>query len=173
MKRYYYNDDNIYYVFIYVDKASCRWFLWHEVLVLMGLLEGSASSSLCPGWEGSATIFPASLRVLEDWQIAANHSNNNQLVTVFKFESMNYSFVCTNLFFFLSMMPAILCRKEDFDSYFFFKHFDLHQQIAELTTNATWKIPVNAAIYDNDVTVDWHEQGAYNQNIRTEEAEQQ
>ena len=43
-------------------------FLWHEVLVLMDLSllpEGRDSKSLCPGWEGSAAIFPPRLRVLE------------------------------------------------------------------------------------------------------------
>lgn len=43
-------------------------FLWREVLVLMDrslLPEGSDSKSFCPGWEGSAIIFPARLRVLE------------------------------------------------------------------------------------------------------------
>uniref|UniRef100_A0A0E9X861 Uncharacterized protein n=1 Tax=Anguilla anguilla TaxID=7936 RepID=A0A0E9X861_ANGAN len=29
------------------------------------LPEGSVCKSLCPGWEGSATIFPARLRALE------------------------------------------------------------------------------------------------------------
>src|SRR4029434_8468958 len=41
---------------------------WREVLVLMDrslLLEGSGTRSLCPGWEGSAIIFPARLRVLD------------------------------------------------------------------------------------------------------------
>ena len=32
------------------------------------LPEGSDSKSLCPGWEGSATIFPAHLRVLEAYR---------------------------------------------------------------------------------------------------------
>ena len=44
-------------------------FLWREVLVLMVrslLPEGSDSKSWCPGWEGSATIFPARLRVVEE-----------------------------------------------------------------------------------------------------------
>jgi len=36
------------------------------------LPKGSDSKSLCPGWEGSATIFPARLGVLEGRQIAAN-----------------------------------------------------------------------------------------------------
>ena len=39
---------------------------WCEVLVLMDrslLPEGSGTRSLCPGWEGSAIIFPARLRV--------------------------------------------------------------------------------------------------------------
>ena len=43
-------------------------FLWREVLVLMDrspLPEGSVSKSLYPWWEGSATIFPARLRILE------------------------------------------------------------------------------------------------------------
>ncbi len=38
-----------------------------KVLVLMGhslLVEESVSKILCPRWEGSATIFPAGLRVL-------------------------------------------------------------------------------------------------------------
>ena len=42
-------------------------FMWREVLVLMDLSllpEGSGSKSLCPGWEESATIFPARFRVL-------------------------------------------------------------------------------------------------------------
>lgn len=45
--------------------------MWCEVLVLMGrcfLLEGSVSKDLCPGWEGSATILPACLRVLEEFR---------------------------------------------------------------------------------------------------------
>lgn len=37
------------------------------------LPEGSVSKSLRAGWEGSATTFPTCLRVLEGWQIAANH----------------------------------------------------------------------------------------------------
>lgn len=43
-------------------------FLWHVVLVLIGLSllpEGSVLHSLCLGWEGSATIFSAHHRVLE------------------------------------------------------------------------------------------------------------
>ena len=59
-------------------NSLCQWgsrgavrknlFLWREVLVLMDLSplpEGSDSKSLCPGCEGSATIFPARLSVLE------------------------------------------------------------------------------------------------------------
>jgi len=43
-------------------------FLWCEVLVLLDrnlLPEGRDSKRLCPGWEGSTTILPARLRVLE------------------------------------------------------------------------------------------------------------
>ena len=43
-------------------------FLWREVLVLLDrslLPEGSDWNSVCPGWEESATIFLARLRVLE------------------------------------------------------------------------------------------------------------
>ena len=51
-----------------------RLFLGHEVLVLMDrslLPEGSGWNRVCPGWEESATIFLAHLRVLEGKQIAA------------------------------------------------------------------------------------------------------
>ena len=57
-------------------------FRWREVLVLMErslLPVGRGVNSLCPGWEGSATIFPARLRVLEacrswrDGTITADH----------------------------------------------------------------------------------------------------
>jgi len=56
-------------------------FLWCEALVLMDrnlLPEERYYKSLCPGWEGSTTILPADLRVLEAcrswrWQIAVNH----------------------------------------------------------------------------------------------------
>src|SRR4029434_10201237 len=48
--------------------AGKKLVLWREVLVLMDrilLPEGRTSKSLLPGWEGSATILPARLRVLE------------------------------------------------------------------------------------------------------------
>src|SRR4029434_3328005 len=44
---------------------------WREVLVLIDrslLPEGSGTRSLCPGWEGSAIIFPARLRVLDAYK---------------------------------------------------------------------------------------------------------
>lgn len=43
-------------------------FLWCKLLVKIDcslLLEGSVQKSLCPGWEGSALIFPVCLSVLE------------------------------------------------------------------------------------------------------------
>src|SRR4029434_9324174 len=51
------------------DRKKLLW--WREVLVLMDrslLPEGSVTRSLCPGWEGSAIIFPARLRVLDAYR---------------------------------------------------------------------------------------------------------
>ena len=31
------------------------------------------AGTVCPGWEGSATIFLARCKVLEGWQVAADH----------------------------------------------------------------------------------------------------
>src|SRR4029434_3728127 len=51
------------------DGKKLPW--WREVLVLMDcslLPEGSVTRSLCPGWEGSAIIFPARLRVVDAYR---------------------------------------------------------------------------------------------------------
>ena len=58
-------------------------FKWRAFLVPTErslLPEGKRVNSLCPGWEGSATIFPARLlegpggvQVVEGWQVAADH----------------------------------------------------------------------------------------------------
>lgn len=44
-----------------------------DLIDLSLLLEGSDLNSWCPGWEGSATTFPACVRDLEVWPDAPNH----------------------------------------------------------------------------------------------------
>ncbi len=73
------NPDGSWVLLIRAVTDVKKLFLWREVLVLMDrslLPDGSASESLCPGWEMSATILTGRFRVLEmyrSWRDGSLH----------------------------------------------------------------------------------------------------